>query len=83
MRKQHRDVKEQACEICDTVFEQEADLKAHVKQMHYQTEFICNMCDKAFKLKHTLAKHIAKCHATNEASLVNLDNETSSSHTFP
>ena len=46
MRKQHRDVKEQACDICDMVFEQEADLRAHIKQMHYQTEFICNVCDK-------------------------------------
>ena len=46
MRKQHQDAKEQACEICHTVFEQEAELQAHVKQLHYQTEFICNVCDK-------------------------------------
>ena len=57
MRKQHQDAKEHACEICNTVFEQEADLQAHVKQLHYQTEFICNVCDKVcyvFSICHFL-----------------------------
>ena len=59
----HKVEKHPKCDVCNSVFKSEQNLKSHIQSVHEgKKPFKCNICDASFTRKATVNSHIASVH---------------------
>ena len=58
------------CGHCEKHFNQAANMKRHISEMHSKEEFSCNHCENKFKNERYMKDHIARVHQLGDAAEV-------------
>ena len=63
----HEDGKHFQCNMCESKFKLERNLKRHILCVHdNQKPLKCLLCEEAFNLKHNLSIHVKRVHEENK-----------------